>query len=87
MRHTQHPSNNDVLAAPPGVSDSDCRPLPITRVTYSTLDAGQFDGVVSFWQPSARELELLNSGKPVRLSTLGRTHPPVALGVDGDGAF
>jgi hypothetical protein len=31
------------------------------------------------------ELQLLNDGKAVRLSVLGRTHPPLALGVDGDG--
>ena len=34
MRPTQHPSNNDVLAAPPGVDIDDCKALAITRVLF-----------------------------------------------------
>lgn len=30
---------------------------------------------------------LLADGRPVRLIVLGTTQPPVALGVDGDGAL
>lgn len=82
MRPTQHPSNNDVLRAPPGATVEQCRPLPITRVMYG--DPG-VPGVVSYWQPSAEQLRLLNAGRPVWLSVLGVTHPPMAIGVDGDG--
>jgi len=58
MNRTQHPSNNDVIGAPPGMSNDECFALPITRLQYS-------DGapaVASYW-----------------------THPPLMLGVDGDG--
>ncbi len=83
MRPTQHPSNNDLLRAPPGVDIDSCRPLAITRVLYD----GDFPAVVSYWQPSPEELALLNAGKPVYMSCWGTTHPPVAIGVDGDGNF
>lgn len=82
MRPTQHPSNNDVLRAPAGVEIESCRPLAITRVTYGPE---YMPGVVSYWQPSPEELALLNAGRPVYLSCWGMTHPPVAIGVDGDG--
>lgn len=85
MRPTQHPTSNDVLRAPPGVSHEDCAPLFITRVRYALPDGEAMPGVVSYWQPSAEQLALLNEGKPVWLSCWGMTHPPVALGVDGDG--
>ena len=85
MRPTQHPSNNDVLRAPPGVSHEECVPLAITRVLYANPGGEPHPGVVSYWQPSAEQLALLNAGKPVWLSVWGMTHPPLALGVDGDG--
>lgn len=82
MKPHQHPSNNDVLAPPPGASADECQALPITRVVFhpSGLPA-----VVSYWMPTPEQLQLLNEGKAVWLSAWGRTHPPVALGVDGDG--
>ncbi len=82
MNPTQHPSNNDVLGAPPGVPIDDCRALPITRVLYQPSG---LEAVVSYWQPTPEQLRLLNEGKAVWLSVWGRTHPPVAIGVDGDG--
>lgn len=84
MNRHQHPSNNDVLGAPPGVPLDECNALPITRVIWE--DTGG-DGVVSYWMPSTAELALLAVGRPVRLTVLGRTHPPLALGVDGDGVM
>lgn len=83
MHPTQHPSNNDVLAAPESMSHDECRSLAITRVQY----AGAGLGVVSYWQPTAAQIALLNAGRPVWLSVMGMTHPPVMLGVDGDGAL
>lgn len=81
MDRHQHPTNNAVLGAPPGVPIDECNALPITRILYS-------DGtpaVISYWKPTPLELALLTSGAPVRLSVLGLTHPPLMLGVDGDG--
>ena len=79
MRPTQHPSNNDVLRAPPGVAVEDCKPLAITRIQY---DNG-IRGVWSFWQPSEAERKAIADGALIRLSAWGTTHPPVALHVDG----
>ena len=82
MQPTQHPSNNDVLRPPPGVSNDECRPLAITRVIY---EPSNLQAVVSYWKPSADELRLLNEGRAVYMSCWGQTHPPIAIGVDGDG--
>lgn len=84
MNPTQHKSNNDVLPAPPGVAIEDCRALPITRVVFHP--SGR-PGVMSYWQPSAEELKLLAQGHAVYLSFWGQTHPPVSVGVDGDGVL
>lgn len=81
MNPTQHPSNNDVLRPPAGASVDECRALPITRVVYGETTPA----VISYWKPSAEQLRLLNTGAPVWLSVLGMTHPPMAIGVDGDG--
>jgi hypothetical protein len=81
MRPIQHPSNNDVLRAPPGVPIEECTPLPITRVIYQ----GGTNGVWSYWQPSAEELALLKAGKHLRVEIIGGTQPPLSIGVDGDG--
>lgn len=82
MRPIQHPSSNDVLLPPPGATREECKPLFITRVRYEP--SGQ-SGVISYWQPTPEQLALLNAGAPVWLSAWGHTHPPVAIGVEGDG--
>lgn len=84
MKPFQHPSNNDVLAPPSGVSSAECRPLPITRIWFDMPNGGHQPGVISYWQPTPEELALLNAGRPLYLSFVGLTHPPVALGVQGD---
>lgn len=81
MQRTQHPSNNAVLGAPPGMSIDQCSALPITRLVYS-------DGtpaVASFWKPTPDELERIKQGMAIRLTVLGHTHPPLLIEVDGDG--
>lgn len=82
MTPRQHPSNNDVLGAPAGMPIDRCRALPITRIVYEPSGT---PAVVSYWQPSAEQLRLLNEGRAVWLSVWGRAHPPLAVGVDGDG--
>lgn len=83
MNFIQHKSNNAVLGAPSGVSIDECRALPITRVVF----AGGDQACVSFWRPTAAELQLLRQGHPLRLCVMGTTHPPLSVGVDGDGAL
>ena len=81
MKPVIHPSTNDVLAAPPGASVDEFQHLPITRVRFSN----GAPAVWSYWQPSEQERALIAAGAPVRLSIIGMTHPPLHLGVDGDG--
>lgn len=69
MRHTQHRSNNSVLAAPPGTTYEQCTALPITRVQYA-------DGAnccVSFWEPTDEERTAIANGAKVALSVWGVT--------------
>lgn len=75
MNKVQHPSNNAVLGAPPGMSIDECTALPITRVQYEN----NCFGVRSYWKPTEDELALLNSGGYVCLEVLGITMPPVIL--------
>lgn len=82
MRAAEHPSNNDVLGAPKGTTVDECQALPITRVVWPDQ---RVQGVVSYWLPTPDELRLLRAGATVRVSVIGRTHPPLAVGVDGDG--
>lgn len=79
MRPTQHPSNNAVLGAPPGVAHEDCSALAITRVQFPD----GMPGVRSYWQPSPAERLAIAQGALVCFTCWGHTHPPVHLGVDG----
>lgn len=79
MRPTQHPSNNDVLRAPPGVPIEECVPLAITRAV--TPDGQQL--VFSYWELSDEERKAIAAGAKVAFSCWGTTHPPVCIGVDG----
>jgi hypothetical protein len=42
---------------------------------------------MSYWQPTPYEVALIVSGQPIRLHAWGRTHPPVHIGVCGDGTM
>lgn len=79
MNRTQHPSNNDVLAAPQGWDQTrmGVSALPITRTEIEGKPA-----VVSFWRPTADEIEQLRQGGLVALWTIGTTTPPVAIEVE-----
>lgn len=81
MKPIQHPTSNAVLQPPPGASAVECRALFITRFRWSHGSPA----VASFWQPTEEERRLIAAGAPVRISFDFPTHPPVYVGVDGDG--
>lgn len=86
MKPHQHPSNNDVLEAPPGVSIDRCVPLAITRIlVHDKNELIDAHAVASYWMPTVDEVERIVSGKAIRLIVWGRTHPPLVIEVDGDG--
>lgn len=76
MKFHQHSTNNMILRSPPGMAD--CDDLPVTLM-------GCEDGttiIASFWRPTEEELEQLKCGASIVLYVWGRTHSPVALGVE-----
>lgn len=79
MRPTQHPSNNDLLRAPPGATVEECAPLAITRAAYPN---GQ-KIVLSYWRPTEAERAAIAGGALIEFHAWGVTHPPVYIGVDG----
>ena len=85
MNPTRHPSNNAVLGRPADMTDDECSALAVTRIVYDLANGDQVPASVSFWQLSPEQLALLNEGKRVWLSVMGTTHPPLMLGVEGDG--
>ncbi|WEE76630.1 hypothetical protein LZ683_21155 [Comamonas testosteroni] len=80
MDRMQHPSNNAVLGAPAGWDQKTlpCNALPVTHIDWDGVPA-----VVSFWMPTPEEVAAINAGRPVMLSVVGNTMPPVALMVEG----
>lgn len=84
MDKVQHPSNNGVLGAPPGMTIEQCTALPITRIAYTNQDdpsAPPLPGVRSYWKPSQEEITKLQAGGYVCLEVLGVTMPPTILTV------
>ncbi len=77
MRFIQHPSNNSVYDPPPGLTNEECRPLPVTRIMYP----GGIYAVRSYWIPSPEEIQDIVKGKPIVLETLGLEVLPVSLSV------
>jgi hypothetical protein len=75
MIPVHHPACNDVLRRPAGVPASECSDLPIIRTK---------DGVTSLWRVSPQELTAIAEGRPIALSFVSATHPPVSLYVAGD---
>lgn len=80
MNFTQHITNNRVLGAPPGFNTDEryCNALPVTATEIDGMPAH-----VSFWRPTAEELQQLAAGALVTLCVYGALHPPVWVGVEG----
>jgi hypothetical protein len=60
------------------------RVLAETQDEYHALairdeDLGGVNGMTSLWEPTPKELEMLNAGGAVRLTILGTQHPPVLI--------
>jgi hypothetical protein len=49
------------------------------------VGAGEIERVAAMdtlWEPTPKELEALNAGKPVLITILGTTPPPIRVGVE-----
>ncbi len=42
-------------------------------------DLGGVNGMTSLWEPTPKELAMLNAGGAVRLTILGTQHPPILI--------
>lgn len=72
MNITQHKSNNKVIGAPPGVPIHECGAAPTTIIA---------NGWRTYWKPTAKELELLNTGGLVQLEYQAHSMHPHVLEV------
>lgn len=86
MKPAQHPSTNGFLRA--NTENENVIDLPITRIRPPGEDDEtpkhlRETFVVSFWRPSAEELEALARGAFVQLTCYAPTHAPIWVGVDG----
>lgn len=72
MKAVWHPSSNLLLAAPPETPE-----VTELHVTMEVQD--DIPVIVSYWKPTAVELEQLFDGGFVKLSCMGHTMPPVML--------
>ena len=75
MKITQHPSNNKVLAAPPGMPPEQCKAAPVTTHLYEDHRMGHS----TFWKPDYLELAVLNAGGFVEVEILGANMPPLKV--------
>lgn len=80
MKPIRTKATNDTLGKPLSWDDSlgPCVGLPVCR-TYAEDETPL---VYSWWSFTWRERLLVLLGKPLRLCLVGRTHAPVALGVE-----
>jgi hypothetical protein len=69
------PESNCVFGHPPDLAESQVMPIPAYR---GEVSGGSVDGVklvIVAWLPTAEELEQLNAGAPVYLSSIGGLTP------------
>lgn len=78
MRPMQHPSNNCVLEAPQGwdQKSTECSSLPVTVTEVNGLPC-----VFSYWTLEEKDIELIKAGGSIALVIVGRSMPPVSIGV------
>jgi hypothetical protein len=88
MEAIKHPTSNTTLGPAKGDEET-VETIFATRVNLTDGDPPQPVAhiVVTYWQPSASDLILIGQGRPVRLEVVGVRHPPVRVGVEGDGTL
>lgn len=75
------PESNILFGPPPDLDHSQCRTIFAYdgRITGGSLDGARV--VVTAWQPTEQELELLKQGRPVLLTFIGGL-PPHMVSLD-----
>lgn len=88
MEAIKHPTSNTTLGPAKG-DEEIVESIFATRVALTEGDPPQVVGniTVTYWQPSASDLVLIGQGRPIRLEVIGLRHPPVRVGVEGDGTL
>lgn len=78
MKILTHPLCNTSIGAPTDMQDGSCETLPVHQMRDNH---GQWS--VSFWEPNADELAVLNAGGSIALHVraVGRQHPVVGMSV------
>jgi hypothetical protein len=88
MEAIKHPTANTTLGPAKGDEET-VETISATRLALTDGDPPQVVAniTVTYWQPSAADLVLLGQGRPIRLEVVGLRHPPVRVGVEGDGTL
>ena len=66
-----------------GQEDENIGDLPVLPVLYN-FPSGPRRGLTSCWKPTLKDRILLAFGKPVFVSVIASTQPPIVLTIDGD---
>lgn len=78
MEIINHPSCTKILSAPEDMPEPDCSPLPVAE---HTDEFGTWS--ISFWKPSAEEIEVLRAGGTIALWVKAQDddHPVVGVAI------
>lgn len=93
MHPINHRSNTARLGPPPGTPEGNVQTLAVTRIMIGSKRQGDFPPALeapgpivrSYWRPTDLELRALLKGRALVFQCWGYSHPPVFIGVEGDG--
>lgn len=66
---------NFTFKKPESMSEEDCGDLPV----YKGTDPKGYPMILSAWQPSEKDIEAINAGRPIYLNIVGHGMPPVSV--------
>ena len=81
MTPTTFPESNTVIGPPKDLDESQCLSVPAYRGQIQRGSLEGLDIVVTAWQPSPAEIELIKAGKPILIAFIGGL-PPHLPGMD-----
>ena len=75
MRSIHFPEANVIFEKPTTMDDSECLPISV----YAGHDENGNPYINTLWQPSKEDIDAINAGRPIVVTVLGNTLPPMSL--------